>query len=152
MSLLWWIQIAADIILLGAVLILLKRLRSLGGLPRAATPADLESFLEEAQRLSKEFDRLLGEKRELVGTTLSTLDARISQLKQMAAELEARPAQSPPPAPAPTPEPPPSPADQQRELRARVLSLARQGKSSAQIAEDTGRPRGEVELILGLNR
>ncbi len=145
---LWWLQIAADVVLIAAVGMLLLRLRGLGELPKVASPADLESFISEAQKLSTEFDRLLGEKRELVATTLNTLDGRIRQLKQMAAGLEqARPpARTPAPAAAA-----PAGDDSLARFRRQVLELTRQGKSPADIAEATGKSRGEVELVLGLS-
>lgn len=153
MSWLWWAQLAADALLIGAVVLLMFKLRSPAGLPKSATPADLERFLGEAGRLGKEFDRLLSEKRELVGTTLATLDARIAQLKQMASELEriqlpASPAPAPPAAPAPQV----TPGQENQSFRAQVLALARQGQTVPQIAQATGRPRGEVELVLGLSK
>jgi hypothetical protein len=165
MNWLWWVQIAADVLLLGGLLVLLNRLRS-GGSAGMSAPSEIQSFLEESQRLSQEFDRLLGEKRELVNTTIATLDNRIVQLRSMADEMEARVkaagktsrmAQSAKPNPAS----PPADAESQTgadsdsqaldAFRKKVLKLARQGKVPAQIAEATGRPRGEVELVLGLS-
>lgn len=145
---LWWLQIAADVVLIAAVFILLTRLRGLGELPKVASPADLERFISEAQKLSAEFDRLLGEKRELVATTLSTLDGRIRQLKQMAAGLDASGPKAAGPAKAA-----PAPAGDQSlaRFRRQVLELSGQGKSPADIAEATGKSRGEVELVLGLS-
>jgi nucleoid-associated protein YgaU len=159
MSWLWWVQIAADVVLVAAVGLLLWRLKGLGELPRAATPKDLEQFISESQRLSGEFDRLLGEKRELVNSTLAGLDARISQLRGLAEELEGRVAQARSAAPAPPAQAAPpaaAPAGPRAEealagFRQKVLALAKEGKAPAQIARATGRPRGEVELVLGLS-
>ncbi|MGD9124782.1 MAG: hypothetical protein PVG60_06800 [Desulfarculaceae bacterium] len=152
MEWMWWILVLADALLIVAVLVLLIRLRSLGNLPQIAAAAELQGFLDEASRLAQEFDRLLGEKRELVRTTLTTLDNRITQLQEMQAGLEkpapARPKSSPTRS-APV-ETPPREADAMAVFRRQVMNLARQGKTSAQIAQATGRPRGEVELVLGL--
>lgn len=145
MSPLWWIQIAADLVLAAAVALLLLRLRrrGQGGLPPA--PKELERFVTEARGLAQEFDRLLSEKRELVNTTLSTLDARIAQMQKMVQELEDRLAQSrSQPAAA-------LDVDGMAAFRRKVLELSRQGLDPARIAEATGRPRGEVELVLGLS-
>ncbi|MCB2184846.1 MAG: hypothetical protein KQJ78_00405 [Deltaproteobacteria bacterium] len=177
MNWLWWMQIAADALLLLVVLALLLRLRKVGELPKPATPEDLESFISEAERLSKEFDRLLGEKRQLITTTLNSLDERISHLNGMLERTEedapSLASPRPPrreaiqllengPAAAPAP-PPPAPApeilllDQAVEeskpsdFRSLVGQLAREGKSAAEIAKLTNRPRGEVELVMGLN-
>jgi hypothetical protein len=165
MSWLWWIQITADVLLIGGLLVLLNRLKSGGGAGISA-PSEMQGFLEEGQRLSKEFDRLLGEKRELVNTTIATLDNRIAQLRTMADEMDVRvkaagkskqEAETPDPSPAAPPQnaQPAAAGESENQaldaFRQKVLKLARQGKAPAQIAEATGRPRGEVELVLGLS-
>jgi hypothetical protein len=161
-SWLWWVQLAVDALLAAAVLLLFLRLRAAGRAVPGSAPADLEGFLSEAGRLSKEFDRLLAEKRELVGSTLATLDGRIARLREMAAELERNPprAAAPPPAPA-APPPPAQPAEEASagpgaqdspSFRDRVRQLSRQGRTPQQIAQATGRPRSEVELALSLGK
>ena len=165
MNWLWWVQIAADVLLISGLLVLLNRLRSGGG-AGASAPKEMEAFIKEGQHLSQEFDRLLGEKRELVNTTISTLDNRIAQLRGMVEEFDARSkdagnASRKPGTTSPNqamssasvqPEAAAN-ADSQAldEFRKKVQKLARQGKAPAQIAEATGRPRGEVELVLGLS-
>ncbi len=150
MSWLWWLQLAADLVLVGAVALLLIKLRGPADASRAASASELDSFITEAGRLTQEFDRLLAEKRELVNTTLNTLDQRIANLQKMLQQLEN---QSPPTAPRPAP-----PADTKTDpdravasFRKQVLELAAQGQGAEQIAKATGRPRGEVELVLGLS-
>lgn len=136
---LWWLQVLADILLIGAVVVLLARLGR-GSRPAAGIKGpDLEEFVSEASRLSAEFDRLLGEKRELVAGTLASLDRRIEELKSLAAELERAGASQP----APTGDAP--------DFKQKVAELAAAGKDPAAIAAATGRPRGEVELALGLS-
>lgn len=150
MDWLWWLQLALDLCLLAGLGLLFWRLRGGKNGARPATTADLQRFIAEAARLSQDFDRLLAEKRELVGTTLKTLDDRIAHLQAMVSQLKTPPrppAPTPRPAPA-TPDAPASPAGQ--DFRALVLKLASQGKSAQEIASATGRPRGEVELVLGL--
>ncbi len=166
MNWLWWVQITADVLLISGLIVLLSRLRSGGGSGLSA-PREMQSFLKEGQRLSQEFDRLLGEKRELVNTTISTLDNRIAQLRTMSEEMDARIKnagkasrewESGGASKAA------SQADSKKTgeggntdnqaldvFRKKVLKLAGQGKAPAQIAEATGRPRGEVELVLGLS-
>jgi hypothetical protein len=149
----WWVQLALDLVLLTAVALLLWRQRGPHSGARPATPADLQRFIGEATRLSQEFDRLLAEKRELVGTTLKTLDDRIDHLQAMASQLKNPPRPQAPANPAPTPAPQPAAARagaNNQDFRARVLALSSQGRSPQEIAEATGRPRGEVELVLGL--
>jgi hypothetical protein len=165
MSWLWWVQIGADVLLIGGLLVLLSRLKASDG-GAISAPKEMQKFLAEGQRLSQEFDRLLGEKRELVGTTLTTLDNRIGQLKTMVEDLEARLKQArravsaagaAAAGQANAQEAHPAKGGGQDggqpldDFRKKVLKLARQGKAPAQIAEATGRPRGEVELVLGLS-
>ena len=140
---LWWIQIVADLVLVGAVIVLLMRLSKqsqpaeLGGQP------DVEGFMAEASKLSLEFDQLLAQKRELVASTLSGLDRRLAELRALAEELEEPPA---PQAPAPKP----LTDDDMGTFRQKVAEMAAHGSDAAAIAAATGRPRGEVELVLGL--
>jgi hypothetical protein len=87
----WWIaQIALDVILLAAVFVLASRIKPRAPGSAAQKQAGLAAadFVDEAGRLAREFDRLLGEKRELVGTALSTLDGRIEELKAMLEQLQ----------------------------------------------------------------
>lgn len=144
----WWLLLAADVMLLVAVGALLWRLRRGVGKIKGQSAPDLAGFLAEANRLSREFDRLLGEKRELVGATLSAIDQRLAALKALEQELAEKATRMA--ARAAEPDPPASAADQAA-FRQRVLVLARQGQNAGQIAAATGRPRGEVELVLGLN-
>lgn len=139
---LWWVQIAADVLLIGAVVLLLARLRGGGGAAAGGGEGpDLAGFMSEAQRLAGDFDRLLAEKRELVSTTLTGLDRRIERMRAMAEELNR---------PAPAPEPEPLAESEMAGFRRQVVELASAGKSAAEIAAATGRPRGEVELVLSL--
>lgn len=157
---LWWLLIAADLLLVLAVAALFWQIKRGGKSSPGQTPREMEGFLAEAAKLSREFDRLLGEKRELVAASLSGIDQRLNELKRLAAALDQRLAETrsqlaaaaTPPAAAPVPaaprEEPPSPPP---DFRTQVLGLARQGKKAAEIAAAVGRPRGEVELVLGLS-
>lgn len=138
------IILAADLVLMGAVVYLIARLRRLDRMPQFKAPADVEEFLSEASRLTGEFDRLLKEKRDLVTATVTSLDQRIAELKSLAAEVERSPVPQPPP-----PEPQPDRA-RPEDFRKQVLAMAKRGRDAAQIARATGRPQGEVELVLGL--
>jgi|GEM_PF-2321861 len=155
---LWWLLIAADLLLVLAVAALFWQIRRGGRSGPARTPREMEGFLAEAARLSREFDRLLGEKRELVAASLAGIDQRLEDLKRLAAALDQRvadtkaqlavaPPIAPPPPTAPREESPTPPPD----FRRQVLELARQGQKAAEIAAALGRPRGEVELVLGLS-
>lgn len=88
-ELIWWAaQITLDIILLIIVFVLLARLKKGKGMGHQA-PLATEDFVEQAGQLAREFDRLLGEKRELVATTMSTLDASIGELRAMLEQAQA---------------------------------------------------------------
>lgn len=183
----WWIaQIFIDIILLAALFIMagrLKKQKSLGQAPMAA-----EDFVEQAGNLAREFDRLLGEKRELVGTTLATLDARIDELRAMLEQTRALKEKIATPQPVAGPVQPPAkepaaiarnsyvevmedddpfelppghplsqikekesvPLSEEQEFRSQVLHMLGQGRSPQEIANATGRPRAEVELLIAL--
>jgi hypothetical protein len=86
----WWLaQIVLDAILLAAVFVLTFRANPGSSKSAAQGQAGLAAadFVAEASQLAREFDRLLGEKRELVGTTLATLDSRIEELKAVLEQL-----------------------------------------------------------------
>ncbi|MDR1396148.1 MAG: DUF2802 domain-containing protein [Desulfarculales bacterium] len=121
----WWIiQIVIDIVLLLAVFLLASRTKGRPGVQQAREQAGLAvaDFVTEAGNLAREFDRLLSEKRELVGTTLATLDGRISELKAMAEqlrEIKPQPAEHSSPLAAPAPL---APAPARGEGRASLLT------------------------------
>lgn len=161
MDWLWWVQIGADALLVLALVGLLLKLRAPGDGAGGVAAADVERFVDEAGKLSKEFDRLLNEKRQLVQTALATLDDRIEQLQGLMGQAEDA-AQRLDDGLADAeyggvdqPRDPQAKAVEDSiamaEVRREVCRLADQGQSAAEIAEATGRPRGEVELILGLS-
>ena len=172
----WWIQIGLDAVLLLGILLLAARLFKAKEKTTSDSFYGADEFVQEAGRLAKEFDRLLGEKRELVGTLLATLDARIAELRAMIEQAEQakqdilRPskkivAEFEPPTPQlsddfslPQVHPlrstnnTPSvaqPATEQN-FKEQVAQLVKQGKNVAEIVKLTGRPRGEVELVMAL--
>lgn len=138
---LWWIQILADLLLVGAVIVLLMRLSKKEQAAQLGDRPDVEGFVAEASRLSSEFDQLLAQKRELVSSTLRGLDRRIEELRALAAELDKQPESRPAPALG---------ADDIGSFKQKVAEMAAAGSDPASIATATGRPRGEVELVLGL--
>ena len=121
---------------------------------------DLEQLLielhEAARRLNAQMDTKAGRLEALIRDA----DARISHLRQALAASASEPhAQSAPPRVG-SPEidvvvddstRAAEPAGSDNLARHRVLSLAREGKNPVQIAQDTGVPPGEVELILALH-
>lgn len=126
-------------------------------------------------------DRLAAEVTLHAEAVLDQVDERIAQLQKLmdvasaqvaaaaaaaaapapAARHTAAPVLPPPSAYRPAPEPPPAPAPQPpqdsdplrySELRTQVAALAEQGVAVGQIAQTLGIPRGEVSLILNLNK
>ncbi len=177
MDWLWWLQIGADALLVLVVAILIFRLKGVGKNSDLPQGEDWEQFIREASELGREFDRLLNEKRKLVKNVLNGLDERIAHLEALKTDFDRQAKDAPagpnpsmdrvpgePEAvrksePEPVAEPGPGPAlsasklspEAMDEFRATVLELAQQGQDAAKIAKGTGRPRGEVELILNLN-
>ena len=84
----WWLQLGLDVVLLAALGALVWRLGGLARISAGLKPPDLEAFVKEAQELSAEFDRLLGEKRKLISGALESLDQRIARLREMSLDLE----------------------------------------------------------------
>jgi hypothetical protein len=92
---LWWIaQIIVDGVLLAAVFMLAARLRRDSAPLNHQAHVAARDFVEQAGALAREFDRLLGEKRELVGTTLATLDAKINEMRAMLEQAQDMKAQA----------------------------------------------------------
>jgi hypothetical protein len=167
MDWMWWLQIGADGFLLLVVALLLFRLRGLGKLNQMRDEKEWEEFIKQAGDISMEFDRLLNEKRELVSRTLKGLDQRIEELKSMQGSVGpaiVMPAVEKEKPPEPKPRDDVEPIQESRiksaakltpqameEFRSTVLELAEDGQKARQIAKSTGRPQGEVELILRLN-
>ena len=179
MDWLWWLQIGADALLVLVVAVLIFRLKSPGAAGDLPNEEDWQQFIKEASELGQEFDRLLAEKRELVKSVLTGLDRRIAQLEEIKQDINRRVADSPP-AVKPDIDHTPADIDADARPRSRssrdnldlderalsasklspeamdvfrntVLKLAKEGQGASEIAKDTGRPRGEVELILSLH-
>ena len=172
----WWIQIGLDAVLLLGILLLATRLFKAKGKKASDNFYGADEFVQEAGRLAQEFDRLLGEKRELVGTLLATLDARIAELRAMIEQAEQakqnmlRPSKKiisefEPPTPQLSddfnlPQGHPLRAvnhatavaqpTTEQDFKDQVAQLVKQGKNAAEIVKLTGRPRGEVELVMAL--
>ena len=102
--------------------------------------------------------------------TLEGLDQRIAELKSLQEGFDSQEGARPLPInramdSLPAPKQPPSQKQEDsrlksgaklsptamEEFKAKVVELAQQGQKAEQIAKDTGRPQGEVELILRLN-
>lgn len=118
------------------------------GLAREA----VERLALDLEETARSVSALLDTKIHVLDKMLRDADARIARLEALSGQ--AAPEATPPPS---EPEdaleaPPRSAADETLAHHARVYGLADQGLGIAQIAEETGCQRGEVELILSLRK
>jgi DNA-binding NarL/FixJ family response regulator len=157
---------AAAIVLLMLLLIVLARRR------RREAAADVEPrYRPHRQRgLDGEMHALAQELSAMIESAGAQLDARAERLRSLIRAADERIAQlqqetraeaddgasadePPPPAPARMPAPLITAASSQSDVdprHAQIYALSAEGMSIQQIADRTGRPEGEVELILAL--
>jgi hypothetical protein len=120
--------------------------------------ATVERFISESEKISKAFEANLKDKKELSAGLILKLDRRLADYKELLAQTEAavvkaeaRLAQLAAGAKAPALEREgPNPAAP--ETRALVLNLAKKGLSVEEIAVQSKLLRGEVELIINLEK
>lgn len=137
--------------------------------------------LSESDRLRHSMDKLLLELQEVAREVNATIDTKMVVLNQLIEEADrkiaelkklqsaqtpsdkltapsmvgepAGPALPPSPQPIRRPAPPMTPEEiKRRQTEAEVFRLAAEGKTRLEIAQMTGMPRGEVELVLALRR
>ena len=121
---------------------------------------DLEQLLIELHEAARRLNAQMDTRAARLEALIRDADARIAHLQQTPAA--SAPA---PPAPSASPEagsceidvvvddstPRAEAAKREDAVRQRILSLAREGRDPIQIAQDTGVPPGEVELIVALH-
>ena len=147
------LQIALEGLLVLLMLVFLARLRRLGK-GKTEIPSNLseamERFLSESEKLSKVFNDNLKEKKDLSLNLLLMLERKTNEMKRLLEQAEKmqvkakgvrRPDESRDKANPAAPE-----------NRALVLRLANQGLSIEEIARQSRLHRGEVELILDLEK
>ncbi|MFH1091376.1 MAG: hypothetical protein V1742_07390 [Pseudomonadota bacterium] len=150
----WFLlQAALEALLVLLMIFFLLRLRGLKK-STAVVPeeikAPMERFIKVSERLSAAFTETLRQKKDLSVSLLLKLERKINELNQLLerAEQDLSQARS---SPAPT-------ADTEKsnpaapENRALVIRLADQGLSMEEIARRSRLHRGEVELILDLEK
>jgi DNA-directed RNA polymerase specialized sigma24 family protein len=147
------LQIALEGLLVLLMLVFLGRLRRLSG-SKPEIPSNLneamERFLRESDKLSKVFNENLQEKKDLSMNLLLMLERKTNEMKRLLEHAEKMDVQvkdggrpedirdkANPAAP---------------ENRALVLRLSGQGLSIEEIARQARLHRGEVELILDLEK
>ncbi|MBI2932455.1 MAG: hypothetical protein HYY16_12455 [Planctomycetes bacterium] len=132
------------VFVLAALLLLAARRSSSSGRPGLFAR-------EEEEHARDQLQRLLADIQELSREHVARLDTKIRMLQQLLAEADARIRELRGLAAQP-PMNPPAPTKPSNPLHERVYALADAGKSIAEIGGETGLERGEVELILGLRK
>jgi hypothetical protein len=150
-----------------------RRLRQPGRSPSEYAREQV-SRLKEQQGVKGDLEQLLIELHEAARRLNAQVDTRAARLEALIRDADSRIAQlqqtSPPSVSAPGTRSAPSqagsseldvtmdgstrdakPTESGHAVRARILSLAREGRNPVQIAQDTGVPPGEVELIVALH-
>lgn len=148
-----FLQVALEAVLVLLMIILFLRLRRLRG-PFGRGPEELqaavERFLSDSERISENFSENLRQKKELSVSLLLALERKINEMGVLMERAEQNRLQTDP-ARTPIPETPQAnPATP--ESRALVLKLAGRGLSLEDIARKARLNRGEVELILDLEK
>jgi hypothetical protein len=125
--------------------------------PAAGGREALERMALDLEEVARSISALLDTRMRMLERLIRDADQRIETLKATGGGTTGTPAL--PPAAAgleqPPPPPPPAPPPVKREMLAHhagIFSLADQGLSVSEIAEKTGCPHGEVELVLSLRR
>jgi len=149
-----WALVVLDALLLVVFVIFIARLRRVWGTVRSIEDiekllAPIQDFLDAAGRTGEEMEQNLAERRRIMTGLLDGLDDKAAELRRLitAAEAAGTGRAPAPPAAAAASNRPSLPTSHQR-----VLDLAEQGRDVEQIAAELAIPRGEVQLILDLNR
>ncbi|MBU2548536.1 MAG: hypothetical protein KKB20_09020 [Proteobacteria bacterium] len=147
------LQAALEAVLVLLMVVFLVRLRRLSG-PRGREAeearAAAERFLEESEKLSKAFTENLKQKKELSVGLLLKLEHKIQAMNDLLKRAEENLSQAERAHGATPPEEQANPAAP--ESRALVIRLAERGLSIEEIAREARLHRGEVELILDLEK
>ncbi len=151
---LWFVlQVTLEAFLVVLMIVFLLKLKHRGH-GDAQVPQELQSamerFLNESERLSETFSQTLKQKKELSVSLLLKLERKINEMKSLLEETErdfSKAGHSRHPMPESDKANPAAP-----ENRALVIKLADQGLSIEEIARKAHLHRGEVELIIDLER
>ncbi|MBW2090607.1 MAG: hypothetical protein JRI34_00590 [Deltaproteobacteria bacterium] len=146
-------QILLEGILLALILIFFMRLRHIRN-AKFQSPEHLETsinqFINESEKLSAHFSENLKEKKELSLSLLLKLERKINEMNQLLEKAEEQLSQTAQTQLSAMPSDQNNPAAP--ESRALVLKLAAKGHSIEEIARTARLHRGEVELILDLEK
>jgi len=148
-----FLQIGLEALLIGLMVIFLFRFRRsknfAGRIPEELTTT-ISRFISDSEKLSKEFTENLRQKKEISLNLLLKLERKINEMNRLLERAEQNLSQtgvSRPGGLEPDQNNPATP-----ENRALVLKLAGQGMAVEEIARRARLLRGEVELILDLEK
>ncbi|MBW2622618.1 MAG: hypothetical protein JRD68_06905 [Deltaproteobacteria bacterium] len=147
------VQIVIEGVLIVFMTVFFLRLRRMKG-SMTRTPEQLDSsisqFITESEKLSERFTENLKEKKELSLALLLKLERKINEMNQLIQTAEERTSQVDLARPESIMADKDNPASPKS--RALVLKLATKGHSIEEIAREARLNRGEVELILDLDK
>lgn len=148
-----FLQVGLEALLIGLMVIFLFRFRrskGLGGRMPEELTATISRFISDSEKISREFTENLKEKKEISLNLLLKLERKINEMNRLLERAEQNLSQAgltQPGGREPDQNNPAAP-----ENRALVLKLASQGMAVEEIARRTRLFRGEVELILNLEK
>ncbi len=165
-----WMTAAKPYVLVAGIIILLfslmrmRRRQAAGksGRAEASAASSRSVYRADVERLAVDFEEtarsvsaLLDTKIRVLDKLIADADARIARLEALGGGSAAGPGDAAgrpgPDGPAAEPEPPAAP-EEPLGHHAHIYSLADQGLSVQEIAEKSGHPVGEVELVLSLRK
>jgi hypothetical protein len=139
-------QIVLDVILIAVVLVyFMRRPKALVIPGREELLASFERIIRETKEIADAFDSNLEQRRQLIQQVLTQLDSRLEEAQNTVDQLQNQPLTHS------LPGTPPEGSTRHEDQQA-ILRLANQGLDAETIAQRIKKPRGEVELILKLQR
>lgn len=139
--------VVMDLAVFGAVVFLMKKVKTSGRNETMRKAADLlESLVTDSSKVAEQWRDQIEKKQELMRQMNEQLDERIVSLKLLCSRAEAL-RQSARTATGSNPE---GASLTGRERK--IITLARKGRGTDEIADQLDLPRGEVDLVLGLEK
>ena len=139
--------VVMDLAVFGAVVFFMKNVKTSGRNETMRKTADLlESLVTDSSRVAEQWRDQIEKKHDLMRQMNEQLDERIVSFKLLCGREEAL-RQSPRTVTGSTPE---GASLAGREKK--IITLARKGRRTDEIADQLDLPRGEVDLVLGLEK
>lgn len=140
-------QLLLDVALLGFVIYLVvRRPQPIKGAEQLI--GSLDKIIDESQSIAAEFENNLRERQALTRRVLEGLDERLEEARALCRKLEELQKRSA----APSRRDAPSRSLPRNADHEKILQLAGKGLGAEAIAKRVGKPVGEVELILNLEK